>query len=477
MLDWTEQYRPKKLSDIVGNKKSVRGLFQWADAWKRGKPSKKAVVLSGNPGIGKTSCAYALANQFNWTPIELNTSDARNAARIRSVATAGATHQTFNDDGSFSTTKQGGRKLIILDEADNLYESSKGARSSDSDFSDKGGKRTIVETIRITSQPIILIVNDYYGLIKGSGDALRSLCIHLKFYPPYPTEIYQLLQKILSLEQVHADAQVLEHLSQGCQGDIRAAVRDLQSLCLDKTYVTMDDYRALGNRDHQRIIFDVLRDIFKTKNISTIRSSMFHADEDPNLLLHWITENLPKSYPDPYDTAAAYNALSNADRYLGRTNKRNYYGFWSYATEEMSLGVALSKKSQPQHTTYVFPTWMKHLKKQKMLHASEKALVEKLSKNFHCSTNKISSVYLPILKMIIPKKPLVAEKLAKELRLTDDELKYLGFTDNVKKKLNKRKETKKDSDEITKNNTLNEEKKEEKTNLDEQKQQSLLLDF
>ena len=89
---------------------------------------------------------------------------------------------------------------------------------------------------------------------------------------------------------------------------------------------------------------------------------MFHADEDPNLLLHWITENLPKSYPDPYDTAAAYNDISNADSYLGRTNKRNYYGFWSYASKEMSLGVALSKKSQPQHTTYVFPTWMKHLK-------------------------------------------------------------------------------------------------------------------
>lgn len=466
MLDWTEQYRPKRLSDIVGNKKSIRSLHQWAESWFRGKPSKKAVVLSGGPGIGKTSCAYALAHQFHWTPIELNTSDARNAARIKSVATAGATHQTFNDDGSFSTTKEGGRKLIILDEADNLYESTKGTQGSGTDLSDRGGKKMIVDTIRMTSQPIVLIVNDYYSLTKGSGDALRSLCLHLKFFPPYSTEIFQLLQQILSQEQIRVDPDVLEALSQGCQGDIRSAVRDLQSICLDKKQVTINDYLALGNRDHQRIIFDVLRDIFRTTNVSTIRSSMFHADEDPKLLLHWIAENLPKAYIDHDDIAHAYESLSNADIYLGRTMRRNNYGFWAYATDEMSLGVALSKTQQPPHTTYSFPSWLKYAKNRRTIYSEEKELIQKLSLNYHCSTNKIANHYLPYLKHIISKEPLVAETLAKKIPLTDDELKYLGAT--------KRQMKKKEDTTIVISNEI---QKEENNEGDEQKQQSLLLDF
>src|SRR5512137_2939113 len=109
MIDWTEQYRPKQLSEIIGNKKSIRSLQQWANLWLEGKPSKKAVIFSGSPGIGKTSCAYALALQYQWAPIELNASDARNSARIKAVATAGAIHQTFNDDGTFSSTKDGRR--------------------------------------------------------------------------------------------------------------------------------------------------------------------------------------------------------------------------------------------------------------------------------------------------------------------------------------------------------------------------------
>ena len=93
--------------------------------------------------------------------IELNTSDARNANRIRNVATSGAVNETFDDMGRYIQSVKGRYKLILLDEADNLYEKIEGRSKNNDDLSDKGGKRTIIETIKITRQPIILIVNNY----------------------------------------------------------------------------------------------------------------------------------------------------------------------------------------------------------------------------------------------------------------------------------------------------------------------------
>jgi len=64
MGDWTEDYRPKSLDEVVGNERALIELTKWASLWNSGIPKKRALILSGKPGIGKTSCALALANDF-----------------------------------------------------------------------------------------------------------------------------------------------------------------------------------------------------------------------------------------------------------------------------------------------------------------------------------------------------------------------------------------------------------------------------
>jgi replication factor C large subunit len=85
-LDWAEKYRPKKLADIVGNATSLKALADWAENWGTPGMKKRAALLVGRPGIGKTTAAHALAADRGWSMIELNASDQRNTAAIREIS-------------------------------------------------------------------------------------------------------------------------------------------------------------------------------------------------------------------------------------------------------------------------------------------------------------------------------------------------------------------------------------------------------
>ena len=204
--DWTEIYRPHGLAEVVGNPKAVEDLKAWADAWVSGRPVKRAAVLIGTPGTGKTSAALALAADYGWDVIEMNASDQRNADAIRSIAMRGALGQTFTPDGDYHSTKEGKLKLIILDEADNI-----------SGREDRGGVPAIVEVVRTTKQPIILIVNDWYALSKKSS-VLKSQTEQIKFSRIKTVTVRGVLRKIARDQGVAVSDRALELLAENSGG-------------------------------------------------------------------------------------------------------------------------------------------------------------------------------------------------------------------------------------------------------------------
>src|SRR5256885_13025184 len=150
MTSWAEKYRPKTLDEVVGNPTAIAELRKWAAAWDKGRPDKRAVVLQGDPGIGKTSAALALANDMGWSVVEMNASESRNAEAIHRVATRGAVLQTFTDTGEFVRADEGGRKLIVLDAADNVF-----GREA------RGGVAGVVGLSRTTERPVRRIGEDH----------------------------------------------------------------------------------------------------------------------------------------------------------------------------------------------------------------------------------------------------------------------------------------------------------------------------
>lgn len=96
---WTDTYRPNKLEDLVGNQGLVKQLLEWLRDWDdvhiRGfkkdipKPTgygswqntirlnAKSVLVSGPPGIGKTSACRIICDHLGFECLEMNASDCR----------------------------------------------------------------------------------------------------------------------------------------------------------------------------------------------------------------------------------------------------------------------------------------------------------------------------------------------------------------------------------------------------------------
>ncbi|MDR2846220.1 MAG: AAA family ATPase, partial [Candidatus Methanoplasma sp.] len=248
--DWTEIYRPRKLSDVIGNPSAVKEMLDWARSWNEGKPKKRAIILMGDPGVGKTSSASALANDMGWDLIEMNASDQRTGDAIKHTALRGAFSNSFGSDGEYLDSGSGRRKLIVLDEADNLFGNA-----------DRGALPAINELIKTTRQPVILIVNDFFALSKKSS-AIKTDTIQISFRKPTASAVSKALRAIAATENITASQEVFDRIADNAGGDMRAAVRDLESLSLGGSSVTFESADNLSERVVRKDMYDVLDRMF-----------------------------------------------------------------------------------------------------------------------------------------------------------------------------------------------------------------------
>ena len=411
MDTWTEKYRPKGLNAIAGNKKAIKQLRDWAEQWQHKIPRYKAIVLSGMAGIGKTSAAHALAHDYGWEIVELNASDTRSGDTIRRVALSGAVTETFTNEGDYIASDSGGRKLILFDEADNLYEAA----------GDKGGKRAIIDTVKATKQPIVLVVNDYYRLVKGTGAPLKSLCHHIPFWP-VRDEMQQILYTICQAEGVTLARDALRHLAIEAAGDVRGAINDLQTVCQGKRQVGIESLKALGHRNRETKIFDGIRDIFRARDLQTASKIAWSINEPPDYLILWMDENIPLEYKKSVDVAYAYYYLAAADVFLGRTQRRQHYTLWRYANDLMFGGVAVAKsRIYPGSRQYRFPSYLRKMSASKSTRTLRRSLTLKIGRHAHMSAKKTATM-LPLLQRLLETDLLLASRLVNALEITEDEL-------------------------------------------------------
>ena len=419
-LPWVEKYRPKSLREIIGNNQIMAELKRWAIEWDKGNP-QKPLILVGKPGCGKTTAAKALANDMHWGVIELNASDVRNEYEIKRIAMVGAVNETFTDEGEYISSKRGGRKLIIFDEADNLYEGK----------DDRGGKKAIVETIKVSKQPIILIGNDYYSIVSGTwGAQLRRLCKVLKFRALTNAQMIKILSRICKAEGIMCERPVLDMVAGKADGDLRAAINDLQALAQGKRVVKLKDVKAVGMRDEKSEIYKATMVTLRTEKFSHAKEVMRNLDETPDFLMLWLEENLPIEYQNLDDLVKGYEYISRADVYLGRVMRRQHYALWGYAMDMLAaVSVAKKEKYKKHPFRYNFPSWLKNMSKSKEARNTRDSISMKVGRIYHTSPGKTKEDILPLFKVIYDLNPELRALYTYLLHFDRSEIEYLTDKD------------------------------------------------
>ncbi len=256
LMSLVEKYRPKKFSDFVGQEAAIKAVKEFI----RDFPKKKALLLHGPAGSGKTSLALALANELNYELFELNSSDVRNRASLEEKLKPASQQSSLFKKG----------KILLMDEVDGVT------------GTEYGGISELARLIDSTSYPIVMTCNDVWQS-KLAPIRARAKLVEVKALDI--GTIVSLLSRICEAEHINKDPRFLKQIAIKSQGDLRAAINDLESYANVETGLNIDELR-----DREENIFNILRRLFKERDsfLDLFDKSDLSLDE----IMLWIEENI-----------------------------------------------------------------------------------------------------------------------------------------------------------------------------------------
>ena len=264
---WVEKYRPKTIDDCI-LPKSIKKTFQ--DFLEKGEIPN--MLLSGPPGIGKTTVAKALCQQLNADYYVVNGSDeGRFLDTVRNKAA--------NFASTVSLVGGANHKVIIIDEADNT--------THDVQLLLRANIETFYNNCRF-----IFTCNYKNKIIEPlhSRCTVIDFAINKKDKPAIAASFFQRINDILDKERVKSDKKVLAELINKHFPDWRRVLNECQR------------YSVSGEIDSGILatfsdvsINDLIKNL-KEENFPSVRKwCVDNLDNDTTLLYRRIYDSLYES--------------------------------------------------------------------------------------------------------------------------------------------------------------------------------------
>ncbi|KAJ8609750.1 hypothetical protein CTAYLR_009246 [Chrysophaeum taylorii] len=344
---WADKYRPKTAKDLLGNGDVAKKLKSWLESWaqchihgtkKLAPPlNQRAALLSGPPGIGKTTMATIVAAACGFRVVEMNASDSRSKKSFGALSF---------DSLSVVASKQ--QKCVIMDEVDGMSSG------------DRGGSRELARTIRTAKNPIVCICND------RQAPKIRSLansCVDLRLKRPMKATIAKRLVQIAGREGLDLEQNAAELLAESCGNDIRQCLTALQMWGIS-SYDEMRSKLKKINKDAvlRATAFDGAKMILSDVERKTLAERAEAYFIDYNLCPLLVQENYVSAaanakcgQAEKMDRlAAAAECLSDADAIEKRIRSDQA---WSLLTTQAAFVVRAGVEINGMCVNPNFPSW------------------------------------------------------------------------------------------------------------------------
>lgn len=250
----TSKYAPTQLSHICGNKAQVEKIQSWLRNWPKNKKynfqrrgadgmgGERAIIVSGPPGIGKTTAAHLAATLEGYDVLESNASDSRSKKLVENGVSDVMNNTSllgyFAGDGkNVDATKK--KIVLIMDEVDGMS------------AGDRGGVGALAKFCKKTEIPLILICNERkLPKMKPFDHA----AFDIRFNRPTVDQVRSRIMTICHREGLKLPPTVVDALIEGSDKDIRQIINMISTAKLDQTSMDFDQSKAMSKAWEKHVI-------------------------------------------------------------------------------------------------------------------------------------------------------------------------------------------------------------------------------
>ncbi|KAJ6628243.1 Replication factor C subunit 1 [Pseudolycoriella hygida] len=335
---WVDKYKPTNVKQIIGQQgagSNVAKLQNWLNKWysnhdgkkKLQKPNPwaknddgsyyKAALLSGPPGVGKTTTATLVCLELGFDTVEFNASDTRSKRLLKEEVSELLSNKSlagYFHGSNVGTTK---KHVLLMDEVDGM-----GGNE------DRGGMQELISLIKESSIPIICMCND------RNHPKIRSLvnyCYDLRFSRPRLEQIRGAMLSICFKEQFKMPSSAIDEIISATNNDIRQTINHLTLMSANNSIALTQTKQDTAKKDMKLGPWDVVRKVFSAEEHKTMsladKSDLFFNDYSmgplfvqQNYLI--VAPKVPKAKV-PEHVALAANSLSLGDLVENRIRSKN----------------------------------------------------------------------------------------------------------------------------------------------------------
>ncbi|KAL4803209.1 hypothetical protein BDV18DRAFT_145376 [Aspergillus unguis] len=255
---WTEKYRARKYTELIGDERTNRSILRWLRAWdpivypglarankkkanhgndEEERPHRKVLLLCGPPGLGKTTLAHVCARQAGYETLEINASDERSRdvvkGRIRDALGTENVKGMNVEVGEQRVRKVGRPVCVVVDEVDGVVSGSGGSgeggfmkaltdlvlldqKNSTRTSEQSNGKKRKGDNFRFL-RPLILVCNDvYHASLRPLRTSSIAEIIHVRQAPL--ENVVSRMKSIFTTEGIPSDNDGVRRLCEASWG-------------------------------------------------------------------------------------------------------------------------------------------------------------------------------------------------------------------------------------------------------------------